>query len=302
MHFISSKKRGFTLIELLVVIAIIALLIALLLPAVQSARQSARRTQNRNNLKQIGLALHNYHDTHLLFPPGWIGVDSGSGSVAVEGDSGFGWGTMILPFLEYGNLYNDLNVHAGILDPSNSTGWTTALPVFRSPNDSGDNIFEIFDDATGTVVLSQLPTSNYVGNFGTTDVDACVGMGIGTPCLGNGVFFHNSITQIRDLRDGTAYTFMVGERKTDTEALPQWYSTWIGVIPGSQHPFGRVVGVADHVPNDPGGHFDDFSSQDVAGVQFLFGDGAVRLLNNKIDLTVYQAMATRAGKESVAFP
>ncbi len=302
MHFIFSKKRGFTLIELLVVIAIIALLIALLLPAVQSARQSARRTQSRNNLKQIGLALHNYHDTHLIFPPGWIGVDSGSDDVAVEGGSGLGWGTMILPFIDHENLYRKLNVHADILDPSNSTGWTTALPVFRSPNDSGDNIFEIFDDATGTVVLSQLPTSNYVGNFGTTDIDTCIGMAVGTPCAGNGVFFHNSTIKMKNLRDGTAHTIMVGERKSDSEVSPQWYSTWMGVVPGSQHPFGRVVGAADHVPNDPAGHFDDFSSQDTAGVLFLFGDGAVRLLNNQIDLTLFQALATRAGKETITFP
>src|SRR5262245_54986464 len=100
-------RHGFTLIELLVVIAIIALLIALLLPAVQQAREAARRTQCKNNLKQIGLALHNYHDAHLVFPSGWIGVENGVHDV--EGGSGFGWGTMLLPMIENGGTFSQFN-------------------------------------------------------------------------------------------------------------------------------------------------------------------------------------------------
>ena len=92
----SSPRRGFTLIELLVVIAIIAVLIALLLPAVQQAREAARRTQCKNNLKQIGLALHNYHDTHRTFPPGWVGADPVTKGHLVEGTNGFGWAAMLL--------------------------------------------------------------------------------------------------------------------------------------------------------------------------------------------------------------
>src|SRR4051812_6730319 len=93
-------KRGFTLIELLVVIAIIAVLIALLLPAVQQAREAARRSQCKNNLKQIGLALHNYHDTANTLPPGWIGDPTGSNA-----GNRWGWGTMILPYLDQAPLY-----------------------------------------------------------------------------------------------------------------------------------------------------------------------------------------------------
>ena len=94
-----KQSRGFTLIELLVVIAIIAILIALLLPAVQQAREAARRTQCKNNMKQLGLALHNYHDVHTAFPSGWIAVDNRVQS-AHDGLNGAGWGTMILPYVE----------------------------------------------------------------------------------------------------------------------------------------------------------------------------------------------------------
>src|SRR6201996_1630152 len=95
------RSKGFTLIELLVVIAIIAVLIALLLPAVEQAREAARRTQCKNNLKQMGLALHNYHDTNNTFPPGWIGQSTAA-------YSGFGWNTMLLPSIDQGPLYNSL--------------------------------------------------------------------------------------------------------------------------------------------------------------------------------------------------
>ncbi|MBM4076801.1 MAG: DUF1559 domain-containing protein, partial [Planctomycetes bacterium] len=102
-----KPNRGFTLIELLVVIAIIAVLISLLLPAVQQAREAARRTQCRNNLKQIGLALHNYHDSFTAIPPGWIGVTANVPDI--EGTNGFSWAVFLLPSMDQGNLYNRIN-------------------------------------------------------------------------------------------------------------------------------------------------------------------------------------------------
>src|SRR5438105_9501891 len=105
--FMSHRRRGFTLIELLVVIAIIAVLIALLLPAVQQAREAARRTQCRNNLKQIGLAIHNYHDNFNRLPPCWIGVTSGAADK--EGINGWGCASKLLPQMDQANLYNQIN-------------------------------------------------------------------------------------------------------------------------------------------------------------------------------------------------
>ena len=129
------RQRGFTLIELLVVIAIIAVLIALLLPAVQQAREAARRTQCKNNLKQIGLALHNYHDTMLTFPfAGTVGADVVNG--ATTGPNGFNWRFFILPYIDQGPLYNQvsaLNLQGtACYGCSTSAAWM-ALPMRNSP-------------------------------------------------------------------------------------------------------------------------------------------------------------------------
>src|SRR6478609_9116964 len=117
-----KERRAFTLIELLVVIAIIAVLIALLLPAVQQAREAARRTQCRNNLKQIGLALHNYHDAYQLFPPGYVDRN-GNPDLTPDNDLGPGWGwaSFILPQLDQGNVYNQINFNIGVGLGSNAT-------------------------------------------------------------------------------------------------------------------------------------------------------------------------------------
>src|SRR6185437_888225 len=129
---LTGRRAGFTLIELLVVIAIIAVLIALLLPAVQAARESARRAGCQNNLKQIGLAMHNYHSTHDVFPMGyvaWTNADLNATS------PGWGWGTAILPTMEQGALYNAANLNLPIEDPTNLTVRLTALGVYTCPTD-----------------------------------------------------------------------------------------------------------------------------------------------------------------------
>ena len=142
----SNRQRGFTLIELLVVIAIIAILIALLLPAVQQAREAARRSTCKNNLKQIGLAMHNYHETFGMFPPGYVEeiLNTNGGHVA-DNEGHWAWNALLLPYLDQAPLFNQLNV--GTVPVSTMLNNATVrgsmqktLPVFRCPSDTGPQI------------------------------------------------------------------------------------------------------------------------------------------------------------------
>lgn len=251
-----SRKsiRGFTLIELLVVIAIIAVLIALLLPAVQQAREAARRTQCKNNLKQLGLALHNYHDiTSTTFPPGYINLTQ-AGNL-----SGWGWMTMVLPQIDQAPLYNQL----GTLNPNFSIGLfgstaavTTApmnspITAFRCPSDTGTTTVGITQIQGATPNPTPLPIgrSTYFGVAGTdpnwspfAPAGAMAGLGtvsaapfVITGAIGNysnpapppgyspltvintrfgGVFGANSVCGFRDMSDGSSNTIVIGERYT----------------------------------------------------------------------------------------
>jgi prepilin-type N-terminal cleavage/methylation domain-containing protein/prepilin-type processing-associated H-X9-DG protein len=290
-------RRGFTLIELLVVIAIIAILIALLLPAVQQAREAARRTQTRNHLKQIGIALHGYHERYGRFPSGWIGVTNRQPDV--EGESGWGWAAMILPDLDQQPLFDQLDFHQTPAAPANALARRRALPVFRCPSDSSPERWDLEEEDNPGTILASLPTANYVGNFGTTELHDCEGLAVGNTCRGDGVFFHNSSVRFQDIRDGSSNTFLVGQRKTDETQSPPWHSTWVGVIAGGEEAFARILGAADHTPNHPAAHLEDFSSNHAGGVHFLFGDGRVRFVSENIDHDLYQSLATRANNEPV---
>lgn len=295
-----TARRGFTLIELLVVIAIIAILVAILLPAVQQAREAARRSQCKNNLKQIGLALQNYHDVHEAFPPGWIMVDNGVPEPH-EGISGAGWATFLLPMMDEQNLYELFDPNVDIAQPANDKFRLTNVPGYRCPSDPSPDLWTIFDEADSTLALAELPTANYVGVFGTEEFP-----GHGAPSvpptpaeqgIGNGGLYLNSATRFRDFTDGPSNTLLVGERRTDTEK--EWHSTWVGVVPEGEESIARVLGIADHTPNHKDAHFDDFSSHHEGGVQFVMGDGAVRFIGETIDLGVYQGLMTIKGNELI---
>ena len=295
-----KSRRAFTLIELLVVIAIIAILIALLLPAVQQAREAARKTQCKNNLKQIGLALHIYHDAFNTLPSGWIGVENSLPS-AHDGINGAGWGTMILPYLDQRNLYQVFDSNVAIEDPLNDQFRLTHLPTFSCASDPQPPQFEIEEEGSPGTVICELPTANYIGAFGTDELDGCENPPGTAPvrpdgqCRSNGVLYHNSGVKIRDIIDGTSNTFLVGERKTN-ETLG-WYSTWVGRVAEGEEAFQRILGSFDHTPNHPDSHFDDFSSWHTGGAQFVFADGHVRFISESIDLPTYQGAATIQGRE-----
>ncbi|VAX42649.1 hypothetical protein-transmembrane region and signal peptide prediction, partial [hydrothermal vent metagenome] len=206
MRSFMKNRKGFTLIELLVVIAIIAILIALLLPAVQQAREAARRSACKNNMKQIGLALHNYHDTHRVFPPGVIVRPEGTTNI----HNRLGWGTMILPFMDQAPLYalvgtvtNGFKTDWRIGNTTGKTGRIieseVILPAFLCPSDlvgvTGD--YSLSDGGSSYKASSATSTPNLISG------DVC-----------KGAFCDNTDTRIRDFTDGTSNTIIVGEVTT----------------------------------------------------------------------------------------
>jgi prepilin-type N-terminal cleavage/methylation domain-containing protein/prepilin-type processing-associated H-X9-DG protein len=300
-------KRGFTLIELLVVIAIIAILISLLLPAVQQAREAARRTQCKNNMRQLGLAVHNYHDTFNVFPPGWIGATRGVGH-DIEGLNGFAWGTMILPMIEQAPLYNRFRFELSILDPANVGLLTNQIETFKCPSDPQPLTWRIEEEDSPGTVLATLATANFVAVFGTgedrpggRELHDCEGL-VGQ-CSGNGMFFHNSRIAMKNLTDGTSNTFAIGERRTfPIKNSDPHHSTWSGAIPEGEEAFARVLGVLDHAPNSANSdhpHLDDFSSAHTGGVHFVLADGHVRFVSENIDEDIYQGLGTISGGEVI---
>lgn len=303
---ISRRHNAFTLIELLVVIAIIGILVAILLPAVQAAREAARRTQCHNNLKQIGVALHNYHDTLKTFPPGWLADEP-------LGEPGWGLLAHTLPFMEYQNLHDQIDFNHGIGEEINEEPRMAHIPIFICPSDTSINIVELghleddhdHDHDPFMPVLHGdddddhdhdheepifVSKSNYSGVFGDTEIDE-------SPGSGRGMFYFYSKVRMRDIHDGTSNTFLMGERSIEMGGI-----SWVGVFHDADAPFARHLGSCDHVPNSPSGHFEDFRSFHPQGANFLMADGSVHLIPDTIDLKVYKGLSTRNKGEIVKIP
>jgi len=294
-----TRLTGFTLIELLVVIAIIAILVALLLPAVQQAREAARRSQCKNNLKQIGLALHNYHSTFRCFPQGYIDGDTvRNGSVQ---DGGWGWQTHLLPSLEQSNVYDqlDMSYHPfGVNTISeNIATVATPVPVFDCPSDPKPQ----------TTTLHDSSDSGYVETIATTSYQASLGAFIQTPCISsssrrpnpdcNGLFTANSCRRMRDVTDGTSNTIAVGEVTWTVSTKQVLYGAIMHQ--GGAHCHANSVGTAVDFPvwrlmrstrlklngPDPARPQTGFHSMHDGGAQFVFADGSVRFISENIQHT-----------------
>ena len=269
-------RRAFTLIELLVVIAIIAVLIALLLPAVQQAREAARRTQCRNNMHQLGLALHNYHNSHSCFPPGLIEQSP---------EWGWSWGAMILPFIDEAAVYNACNFDiipcntwfAGVA--ANETARKSTLAQFWCPTDSNPN----YDSGYGGQTMAC-----YAACMG-----GCVANSLS---CSDGLMAKNSRVRIRDVRDGTSQTIAVGEmcRK---ETAYRW--VYCAAYTATKRNTGTSLGQYETNPSAGYAWQTSFGSYHEGGAFFLFTDGQVRFISENIDHTVFAALGTRANNEIV---
>jgi prepilin-type N-terminal cleavage/methylation domain-containing protein/prepilin-type processing-associated H-X9-DG protein len=332
-----TRVRGFTLIELLVVIAIIAVLIALLLPAVQAAREAARRAGCVNNLKQIGLALHNYEEAIGCFPPGYVSsivptildacnIDSENG-LSVDLGSGWAWGSMILPFMEQGPVYNSINFNLSVAYAANNTCSLTALSVYLCPSDAGPSTIPIYADPpepaqpgtyTDSNIVDTLSRGNYVGMYGLGEICSQSGAnnspnnnGIGPLGTHAGIFYRNSATRIAAITDGTSNTSMVGERSHNLSYVT-WVARsiggWLGVTPPSlggsdkfnpspEECWTQVMGPCGledglRTINNPEAHVEDYWSMHSGGINMLFGDGSVHFLKSSISPVPWRALAT----------
>jgi prepilin-type processing-associated H-X9-DG protein len=309
------KRAGaFSLVELLIVIALLGMLVGLLVPAVQKAREAANRNTCQNNLRQIAAALHNYHDDQGAFPAGYVAsgpyVDG-----ATDTSPGWGWGAKILPFLEQGGVYHELNLGLPIEAPENAKAVKSILNVYHCPSDVWPQDPFVINDGLGNPLTTVAPSS-YAG---------CVGndtSGVTDP-TGGGVLYRNSSIRMTDVSDGTSVTILVGER-----AWMQSQGTWVGAVnsgviqrgpvnPNPGNPRGTMAAPAlvlvhAHLNNcvgDTDGGLDDYSSPHDNGSYMAYVDGSVRFLRTisrdnpdgsyTMDGVIFQGMATRAGGEII---
>lgn len=292
----SRTAGGFTLIELLVVIAIIAILAALLLPAVQQVREAARRSVCRNNLKQIGLALHNYESALKKFPPGSTSIiDYGVWSANPSQYHLHSWASLILPNIDQATIYNQVNYNVSALDSLNIVPASQKIAVYRCPSFVGND----FSQEAAYVRLSpRYAIRNYVS--------------LGSTTVGNlwqqpdGVIYPRSTTRIADIRDGLSNTFLIAETRETNAAV--WIDGGTATVTSRRYDDGNAPSYAgpqialNFTPYFlSGGQGIDAlwgpSSRHTGGANHLLADGSVRFVSENIAVRIYDALVTRWGQE-----
>lgn len=316
----SARRLGFTLIELLVVIAIIAILIALLLPAVQQAREAARRSQCKNNMKQIGLALHNYHDVYVKFPIGSRAPNNQPNN----------WRFALLPYMDQANIYEkaktgpntDVNFWEGGGGTYNGDTLLfkdkVITPIYMCPS-SSDPAISYANGELGQGSQSHM----YVGIMGAYpdpagNSNVAYETQYNSFATNNGTLLINECRGLRDITDGSSNTIIIGEQSRNSSSNPvlrrsDYTSGWAGLnasgtvaqwIAGSpmQHKYGTGVTSVFHSPNpsstgaEANAQWDwntPLTSYHTGGVHVLLGDGATRFLGDNTDLLLIQKLCAR---------
>ena len=297
------RRSGFTLIELLVVISIIGILVALLLPAVQQAREAARNTQCKNNLKQIGLALHNYHDTYRVFP------NVNAGGVSFSQLSGCSFFVSILPFIDKGNTYKRFDFNQGNTAAYNQEVVGQRVTPYLCPTATFPREVPSCDSDSGRA------PGTYAANVGT---ELFLPYFSGVEQNGAMVYTNSSdgTTGFRDMTDGSSTTLLVGESaynlpdyvfsSGNCAGLPRWsftlwanpYHTSTGFTTGSDFNPRDIEGDGVFNPD----WVQSFRSDHFGYVNFVMVDGSVRSLNDNVDADLLDGLASRNGGEAVSIP
>lgn len=308
-------RRGFTLVELLVVIAIIGVLVALLLPAVQAARESARSMSCRNQLKQLGLAFHSYHDTHKTLP--YTHAAYGPTGQAFVNNRGWSWNSFILPYIEQTGVYSQIDFKDFVPINTNRTVLKNPIPISVCPSEGKIKRVRPYGMQGQPLYVEAVASSSYVtsgGPFNTGD-PASLGQPPSTfQQAARGMFYYEAVTvRFPQVTDGLSNTIMAGELTYRDANTPQvassgrdwngiWYGSWFAANT-SPHgtnilSFQRTGERALNVPRNAGDQpqRQGFHSNHPGGAQFLFGDGSVRFVNETIQhtATTYAAFTNGA--------
>jgi prepilin-type N-terminal cleavage/methylation domain-containing protein len=300
-----TSRHGFTLVELLVVIAIIGTLVALLLPAIQAARESARKASCRNNLRQVGVAMHNFESAYRKLPPGYQYAPGPQGNAL-----GYSWGAMLLPFMELQSMYDAFDFKLPIYDNMHAAVRETHIPTLLCPTDDVS--------PTGFVEMgSELyAMACYVANFGLPDLDEDQEQANPAPAdpLQRpgpwGPFYRNSKTKLQEITDGLSHTLMVGERQNGPFRTAgahgvhiEYETTWAGAVrdidDNSDDHGHMVLFQTGHTPNHPDSDDRDVSASHSGEALFLLCDGSAHSIGEDIDEALYFALGTMNRDEAI---